>query len=135
MAGRTTTEVASVMMPSGEQLYARVTVDADEVTDSAGGVKRVLGRLENLDDTIRGVVRSVGASVAKYAPAETEIEFGIEVAGETGKAFAVLAGAHAAASVKIKLTWRKGEFPAEDGADDADEESDTFPNPEPSAAP
>lgn len=132
---RTTTEVASVTMPSGEKLYARVTVDADSVTDSAGGVKRVLGKLENLDATIRGVVRSVGASVAKYAPAETEIEFGIEVAGETGKAFAVLAEAHAAASVKVKLTWRKGEFPVEHAEDDADEAPDTYPNPEPSAAP
>lgn len=112
MAGGSATQVVGVKMPSGETLWARVTVDPASVTDSALGFKRVLGRLENLEDTIRGVVHSVAGSVARYSPAETEVEFGIEIAGETGMAVAVLAGAHAAASVKIKMTWRKGEFPA-----------------------
>lgn len=140
MAGGSATQVVGVKMPSGETLWARVTVDPASVTDSALGFKRFLGRLENLDDTIRGVVHSVAASVARYSPAETEVEFGIEVAGDTGVAVAVLASAHAAASVKIKMTWRKGEFPAVGGADaagggpDAEQGSEQAAAPEPTAA-
>lgn len=134
MAGGSATQVVGVKMPSGETLWARVTVDPASVTDSALGFKRFLGRLENLDDTIRGVVHSVGASVARYSPAETEVEFGIEVAGDTGVAVAVLASAHAAASVKIKMTWRKGEFPAvEQGS--AEQEQGSEQESEPAAAP
>lgn len=126
MTGNVTTELAQITMPTGEQIWVHVTADSS-ITDSWGGGKgKILGRLEKLDETIRGVVRSVGTSVARHAPARTEIEFGIEISGGTGSAFAVLANAHAAASVKVKMAWEKGQFPHADEVDEADkaEEAD-----------
>lgn len=118
------TELAQVKMPTGEVIWVRVAVDPD-VTDSSlfrrdGKDGRLLGKLKNLDTTIRGVVHSVGSSIAKYAPAETEIQFGIEVSGDVGGPVAVLASAHAGASIKVTLKWHKDEFPVVSEDDEED---------------
>lgn len=119
MAEAPSTELVQVTMPSGEELWVEAKVSSAVRDSSRRGSARVLGRLENLDETIRGVVRSVGGAVARHSPAETELEFGIEVSGETGAAFAVLAGAHASASVKVRLKWSRGEFPADEAPEPA----------------
>ncbi|MEY9860998.1 hypothetical protein ABH935_006636 [Catenulispora sp. GAS73] len=118
MAGNLTTEFVQVVMPTGETIWVHITADSDFVDNWGGSKGKVLGKLEKLDETIRSVVGSVGKSVARYSPARTEIEFGIEISGGTGHAFAVLANAHATASVKVKMTWEKNQFPHADYPDD-----------------
>lgn len=114
MAAAPATQLMQVTMPTGEVLWVETRVSSAVRDTSRQSQERMLGRLERLDETIRGVVRSVGTAVARHAPAETELEFGLEIAVETGKAVAVLAGAHATASVKVKLRWNRGEFPADE---------------------
>ena len=93
-----------LQLPSGEQIWARVTTDAPEGED-AGFADRAADAVESVKETIQGVVRSVADAVESHRPTETKVEFGLEFTAKSGKVFAALGELGATTSVKVTLTW------------------------------
>jgi hypothetical protein len=92
-----------IQLPTGEVLWAKVTVDGPQNVASAG-----LQRLdvEELSQTVRGLSASLHRAVGSLAPDEVAVEFGLELALKSGKVVSMLAEAGATASIKVTLGWK-----------------------------
>lgn len=104
-----------VQLPTGEVIWAKVTVDGPQNVASTG-----LQRLdvEELSRTVRGLSASLHQAVDSLMPDDVEIEFGIELALKSGMLISMLAEAGATASVKVTLGW-KGDKMATSSAPEA----------------
>ena len=56
--------------------------------------------------TIGSIAQALARATEKARPAETEIEFGLDIGVETGHLLGVLVGGSGNANFKVKLTWR-----------------------------
>jgi hypothetical protein len=86
-------------------------------------LERVVNSTENLHEILRPVVTASGVvlhTLAQAAPDEIEVEFGVELAAETG---AILAKAGGACHLTVKLTWKPSEHPPAKNNTDPDRES------------
>lgn len=94
--------LVQVQLPTGEAIWARVTVDGPQNVASAG-----LQRLdvEELGQTVRALSASLHQAVDGLLPDEVEVEFGLELALKSGKLISILAEAGAMASVRVTLGW------------------------------
>ena len=92
-----------VELPTGEVIWARVTVDGPQNVTS-GGLQRL--DVEDLRRTVRGVSASLREAVEDLVPDEVQVEFGLELALKSGKLISLLAEAGATASAKVILTWK-----------------------------
>jgi len=110
------TMLQQVALPTGETIWARVTVDPDDeyYQDRKFG-DRAVESLHAFQDTIRGVVRSVAQAVGRDRPTTTAVEIGVEFTVKSGKVLAVLAELGGKTSVKVTLTWEHGELPIPGG--------------------
>ena len=98
-----------VELPTGEVIWARVTVDGPQNVTS-GGLQRL--DVEDLRRTVRGVSATLRQAVEDLVPDEVEVEFGLELALKSGKLISLLAEAGATASAKVTLTWKNDAVPA-----------------------
>lgn len=96
-----------VKLPSGEVIWTRVAEREDVPVDV--GFDDVIHHLDDLGETIRGVSRSVRASLAKVRPDNTTIEFGVELSFKSGKLISVLAEAGGRATLSVTLSWGQGD--------------------------
>ncbi|HUI61233.1 MAG TPA: CU044_2847 family protein [Steroidobacteraceae bacterium] len=92
-----------VKLPTGEVIWARVTVDGPQNVAS-GGLQHL--DVEDLRQTVRGVSASLRQAVEGLVPDEVQVEFGLELALKSGKLISLLAEAGATASAKVILTWK-----------------------------
>jgi hypothetical protein len=92
-----------VQLPTGEVIWAKVSVDGPQNVASAG-----LHSLdvEELGRTVRGLSASLYHAVGGLLPDEVQVEFGLELALKSGKVISMLAEAGATASVKVTLGWK-----------------------------
>jgi hypothetical protein len=97
-----------VELPTGEVIWARVTVDGPQNVAS-GGLQRL--DVEDLRRTVRGVSATLRQAVDDLAPDEVEVEFGLELALKSGKIISLLAEGGATASAKVTLTWKSDAAP------------------------
>lgn len=102
-------------LPSGDEVWVRVSVDPDEMADT-GFRDQARKSVASLNETIRGVVRSVSAAVEEHRPTETRVEFGVEFTAKASGVVAVLGELGATTSLKVTLTWAHRDSGAADGA-------------------
>jgi hypothetical protein len=92
-----------VELPTGEVIWARVTVDGPQNVTS-GGLQRL--DVSDLGQTVRGISASLRQAVSTLTPDEVQVEFGLELALKSGKIISMLAEAGTTASVKVTLAWK-----------------------------
>lgn len=124
MGGGTTSEIAHVLLPSGDLIWVRLQGAGPAATDeqAAGAVDVGLGeritpvaevfRLPGFTETVRGVITSVRQALEEHRPDSLAVEFGIEITARTGAVLSVLAEAGGSAQVKITASWDRHGTPA-----------------------
>lgn len=68
---------------------------------------RGIASFEDVTRTIESITTSVMETLKKAAPDKSSIEFGIELAMESGKLTALVVKGSATANLKITLEWNK----------------------------
>lgn len=101
-------DLVQAMMPDGTAMWVRVADDEEGPRDTGFG-DTVSRRLDDLSGTLDTVTRTVRAGLRNAAPDEVALEFGIEVAAKSGKLVSVLTEAGGKATLKVTVTWRKGQ--------------------------
>ncbi|NUR61374.1 MAG: hypothetical protein HOV87_22335 [Catenulispora sp.] len=104
-----------IELPTGETIWARVTLDPDDEYQDRKFGQRAAETLHSFGETIQGVVRSVAHAVGQDRPTTTAVEIGVEFTVKSGKVLAVLAELGGKTSVKVTLTWEHGELPIPGG--------------------
>jgi Trypsin-co-occurring domain 1 len=107
-------DIAQVVLPSGDPVWVRLEmhdgglagVGPEDVglRDAAGSVLDG-AQLPGFAETVRGVVASVRQVLDEHRPDSFEVEFGIEIAAQTGKVLSVLAEARGTAHVRVTASW------------------------------
>ena len=95
------TELVPVSLPSGGIVQVQATV--------AGGEEDIasfpIPSIDGLTDAIEGVSASILEGLKRIKPQKATVEFGIEVALESGKLTALLVKGSGNASIKVILEW------------------------------
>jgi hypothetical protein len=110
-------EIAQVMLPSGDLIWVRVQVAEPAATGerAAGPADVGLGErlapavealhLPGFAETVRGVVTSVRQALDEHRPDSLAVEFGIEIAARAGGLLSVLAEVGGTAQVRVTASW------------------------------
>lgn len=107
-------EIAQVMLPSGDLVWVRLQMGSGdhEGVDGAEdvGLRNATGmtfegELPGFAETVRGVVASVRQALEEHRPDSLEVEFGIEISAQTGRLLSVLAEARGTAHVRVTASW------------------------------
>jgi hypothetical protein len=127
------TEIARVMLPSGDLIWVRTQAAGpasagDQMVGAAdvglgertSPAARVL-HLPGFAETVRGVVTSVRQSFGEQRPDCLEVEFGIEIVARTGGLLSVLAEIGGTAQVRVTASWNRRDAAS---SRPGDEESD-----------
>lgn len=94
------TEIVQVKMANGKIMHVEVKALGGE-EDVAFG----LPSFEDVSEAIEGISESLSATIEKLKPRKASIEFGLELAVESGKLTALLVSGSGTASLKITLEW------------------------------
>lgn len=94
------TEIVPVTLPSGHSLQVQATVRSQE-EDVAFGVPTIDG----LAESIEGLSTSLLDALKRVQPKKATVEFGLEVALESGKLTALLVKGSGTATINVKLEW------------------------------
>lgn len=93
-------ELIPVKLANGVEMRVAATV--------LGGEEDVALKLlsfEEITDTLEGIVGSLNAALQKIKPKKASVEFGLEVAVESGKLTALLVKGSGTATLNITLEW------------------------------
>lgn len=93
-------ELIPVRLANGTQIRVAATM--------LGGDKDVAIKLLSFDeiaDTIEGIAGSLNAALQKVKPKKASVEFGLEVAVESGALTALLVKGTGTATLKVTLEW------------------------------
>ncbi|MGY0234394.1 CU044_2847 family protein [Longispora urticae] len=101
-------ELVELEMPDGQVIWATVEDAGPGDVGLLPGATTLRGFAESLDS----VATNVRAALAKAAPDETTVEFGLELAAGKNGVVAALAGVSGAATLKVTMTWKRPEAPA-----------------------
>jgi hypothetical protein len=117
----TTSEIASVMLPSGDLIWVRVEAAKPAATEGRAAGPTDVGltqriappgevlRLQGFAETVRGVITSVQQVLDEHRPDSLEVEFGIEIAARAGGLLSVLAEVGATAQIRVTASWDRRE--------------------------
>lgn len=97
-------DVIQVELPSGQVIWARIEVGRGP-RDVALEDWAAIRPLENLVETVQGVVESLQQALRRVHPRTVTAEFGIEFSYRSGKVVSLLADGSATASIKLTLAW------------------------------
>jgi len=110
-------EIAQVMLPSGDTIWVRVQATAPDITgerptgaadvglrDRIAPAVEVL-HLPGFTETVHGVVTSVRQALDGHRPDSLSVEFGIEITARAGALLSVLAEVGGTAQVKVTASW------------------------------
>ncbi|MET4921413.1 CU044_2847 family protein [Streptomyces sp. PSRA5] len=101
-------DAVQAVMPDGTSLWVSVNDDDDGPRDTGFG-ERLSRQLGDLPQTLETVTNSVRSGLRRAAPDEVTLEFGIEIAAKSGQLVSVVTDAGGKATLKVTVTWRKGE--------------------------
>jgi Trypsin-co-occurring domain 1 len=112
----TTSEIAQVMLPSGDLIWVHVQAEQAAMIDGDSGPTDVgLGqriapiaetlRLPGFTQTVRGVVTSVRQALDEHRPDSLTVEFGIQIVVKAGAVLSVLAEAGGNVHVTVTASW------------------------------
>lgn len=93
-------ELVPVKLANGTQIRVAATM--------LGGEEDVAFKLLSFDEvtnTIEGIADSLNAALQKVKPKKASVEFGLEVAVESGKLTSLLVNGSGTATLKITLEW------------------------------
>jgi hypothetical protein len=93
-------ELIPVKLANGTQIRVAATM--------LGGEEDVAFKLLSFDEvtnTIEGIADSLNAALQKVKPKKASVEFGLEVAVESGKLTSLLVNGSGTATLKITLEW------------------------------
>ena len=93
-------ELVPVKLANGTQIRVAATM--------LGGEEDVAFKLLSFDEvtnTIEGIAGSLNAALQKVKPKKASVEFGLEVAVESGKLTSLLVNGSGTATLKITLEW------------------------------
>ena len=93
-------ELIPVTLANGTQIRMAATM--------LGGEEDVAFKLLSFDEvtnTIEGIAGSLNAALQKVKPKKASVEFGLEVAVESGKLTSLLVNGSGTATLKITLEW------------------------------
>ncbi len=109
-------EIARVMLPSGDLIWVHVRAEQAATGDGASGPMDVgLGqriaptaealRLPEFTQTVRGVVTSVRQALDEHRPDSLTVEFGVEIVARAGAVLSVLAEVGGSAHITVTASW------------------------------
>lgn len=93
-------ELIPVKLANGSEIRVAATI--------LGGEEDVAFKLLSFDEvtnTIEGIAGSLNAALQKVKPKKASVEFGLEVAVESGKLTSLLVNGSGTATLKITLEW------------------------------
>lgn len=96
------TEIIKTELPNGASIYVRATVLGGKEYVAAG-----LLSFKGVIDVLEGITESAIMTWEKVKPSKASIEFGLEIALESGAITAMLVKGSGTADLKITLEWEK----------------------------
>lgn len=99
-SGKLTTRIIPVSVEDKRTIYVQATV--------LGGEQDIAVRLpsfEGVSDAIEGIAKSLTRTMEKVKPRKATVEFGLELAVESGKLTALLVKGSGTASLTVTLEW------------------------------
>lgn len=100
----TVTKPVPVELADGTRIMVRASLLGGE--GDVAEVDKLLS-FANVNATIEGVSKSINEAINKVMPKKASVEFGIELALESGQLTALVAQGSATTSLKITLEWEK----------------------------
>lgn len=94
-------ELIPVKLPNGAQIRVVATMLGGKEAD----VAFKLLSFDEVTNTIEGIAGSLNAALQKIQPKKASVEFGLEVAVESGALTALLVKGSGTATLKITLEW------------------------------
>jgi hypothetical protein len=118
-----TSEIAQVILPSGDLIWVRVQAEHATTSDGASGPtdvglkERVASsaealRLPEFNQTIQGVVASVRQALDEHRPDSLTVEFGIEIVARAGAVLSVLAEVGGSTHITVTASWDRRDVAA-----------------------
>ncbi len=109
-------EIAQVILPSGDPIWVRVQAEHAATSDGVSGPtdvglkQRVAAgaealRLSEFSQTVGGVVASVCQALDEHRPDSLTVEFGIEIVARAGAVLSVLAEVGGSAHITVTASW------------------------------
>jgi hypothetical protein len=98
------TEIIKTRLADGKEVRVEALVIGGERDIAAKG----LPSFEGVTDTIESVSNTILATLAKIRPEKATVEFGLELAVESGVLTALIAKGTGTASLKVSLEWSDG---------------------------
>jgi hypothetical protein len=99
-------KLVHVELPSGQIIWAHVTRDGPADVRLSKALQKL--SINDLRDTIEGVVQTFATALEGLAPTEVKLEFGLQLALKTGRLTSVLAEAAGTGSVRVSVSWAVG---------------------------
>jgi len=96
----TESEIIKAALPNGTIIHIQTT--------ALGGEEEVVFTLpsfKNVTDAIEGIAESVVTTLQKVQPKKASVEFGLEIALESGQLTALLVKGTGTSNLKITLEW------------------------------
>lgn len=94
------TQIIPLKLPNEVIIYAESTVLSGEED-----VAFDLLRFADLNDTLEGIAGALAATLQKVKPQKASVEFGLELAVDSGKLTSVLVKGAGKANLKVVLEW------------------------------
>ncbi len=94
------TEVIPVKLANSKEIHVQATL--------IGGEQEIAARIPSfadVTDAIEEISNTLAASLAKIKPQKASVEFGVEIAVESGRLTAILVKGTGSASLKVTLEW------------------------------
>jgi hypothetical protein len=99
-----TSRTLRVALPGGGDMLIEAT-DTGHALESP--LSPALPDFSDVADTIVSLSSALGSAMEKARPSKATVEFGVEVALDSGKLTALLVKGSAKASFKVSLTWEQ----------------------------
>lgn len=97
-----TNEIVKAELPNGAYIHIETTI-----LDGEEEVGFTLPTFKEVTDVIEGIAESVVTSLEKVKPQKASVEFGLEVALESGRLTALLVKGSSTVNLKITLEWER----------------------------
>jgi len=94
-------ELVPVKLPNGVIMHVRAAVLGDEEDVALG-----LLPFDEVSKTIEGLADAINGAIRKAKPKKASVEFGLELAVESGKLTTLLVKGGGKANLKIALEWQ-----------------------------
>lgn len=124
--------ITQIRLPDGQVIWARIEGEAGP-HDIGFGQRAKVFAVEGFSQLAGAVIGNVRDALSRYEADEVTVDFGIELAGRSGKVIGVLAELEATSSIVVHLTWKAPVNPLPPGGAATEATGDAVQPPEPTA--